>query len=72
MIQAQKVQEALDWFPEVQRDAFCMGGQTDHCLGGLFSSENTAAKSPRRGFSLSMFCLVSGPIYFYMAVSESI
>lgn len=27
---------------------------------------------PGRGFSLPVFCLVSGPIYFYMAVSESI
>ena len=72
MIQAQRVQEALDWFPEILRDAFCMGDQTDHCLGGLFSSENTAAKSLGRGFNLPVFCLVSRPIYFYMAVSESI
>ena len=72
MIQAQRVQEALDWFPEIQRDAFCMGDQTDQCLGGLFSSENTAAKSLGRGFNLPVFCLFSRPIYFYMAVSESI
>lgn len=43
-------------FPEIQRDAFCMGDQTDHCLGGL-SSENTAAKNP---LGEGLVCL-----YFY-------
>ena len=58
--------------PEIQRDAFCVGDQTDHCLGGLFISEDAVTKCPVRGFSLPVFCVAFGPIYFYIAVSESI
>lgn len=67
VIQVPKVHKALGWFPEIQRDAFCMRDPADHSSGGPYSSEDIAAKSPER-VGRPVFWFALGLIHSRMAV----